>query len=58
MYLDKYYGESYTEEVLYNLAMNYNDVDNEKAKMYANKLRSDYKDSIYLNSNIEKILNK
>ena len=57
MYVDKYYGESYIEETLYNLSMNYNGVDNEKAKKYANKKKSDYKESIYFNDNIKKILN-
>ena len=57
MYVDKYYGESYIEETLYNLSMNYNGVDNEKAKKYANKIKSDYKESIYFNDNIKKILN-
>ena len=56
-YINRYYGETYTEEVLYTLALKYKDEDIEKSKSFAEKLYYDYSESMYLNTKIDEILN-
>ena len=47
---------SYTQEVLYNLILINKDIDPDKSKGYAQKLVSQFPNSIYKNSIVKKIL--
>ena len=58
IYLKEYYGETYTADVLYTLALSYEGNNLIKAKGFAQKIVEDYKDSIYFNTRIEEIINK
>lgn len=55
-YITLYENGDYIEEVYYKLALQYKDIDIEKAKEYANKLMYNYPESIYNNTNIDSIL--
>ncbi|OOM76404.1 tetratricopeptide repeat protein [Clostridium sp. BL-8] len=58
--LEEYYKQYpkgvYTEEALYELALISNSIDKEKSKVYANKLMTDFPNSIYVNDKIRDIL--
>lgn len=54
-YDENYKNGSYTETVLYNLAVIYKDVDKEKARNYASKIINEHPKSIYNNSVIKSI---
>lgn len=56
-YIDKYKKGEYTEEVLYRLAVNYQKIDKEVAKKYAENLKNNFPDSMYNNSVIKNIIN-
>ncbi|MBX4269114.1 tetratricopeptide repeat protein [Clostridium estertheticum] len=54
--LKQFPSGSYTEEVLYNLVLINKDVDENKAKFYAEKLVEQFPNSLYKNSIVKKIL--
>jgi tetratricopeptide (TPR) repeat protein len=56
-YINNYYGENYTDQVLYKLATINSNTDKAKAKQYAQKIQKDYSKSIYYNTTIKAILN-
>lgn len=49
---------TYSDIVLYNLAILYKNIDINNSKIYGQKLRDSYPDSMYNNSNIKNILNR
>ncbi|MGL4730388.1 MAG: tetratricopeptide repeat protein [Clostridium sp.] len=55
-YVNKYKSGSYTESVLYKLAILNKDIDNKKSKQYANEIIKNYPNSQYNNSKIEDII--
>lgn len=57
-YVNKFSSGSYTEGVLYKLAVLNENIDLGKAKGYAEKLNNDFPESQYNNSNIQQILSK
>ena len=55
-YINSCEGEGYEDIVLYNMAMIYKDIDNNKSKEYAKKIEAKFKDSIYNNSKVKEII--
>lgn len=55
-YISLYENGDYIEEVYYKLALQYNDINKNKSREYANKLIDNYPESIYNNVNIDSIL--
>lgn len=55
-YISLYENGDYIEEVYYKLALQYESIDIEKSKEYANELIYNYPESIYNNTNIDSIL--
>ena len=56
-YYNQYSKGVYTESALYQLSLLADEIDKEKSKEYANKLLSNYPNSIYINDYIIKIIN-
>ncbi len=57
-YYNKFKDGSYIEEVLYNLAIQYEKINIEKSKVYAKELIDKFPKSMYNNTNISEILSK
>lgn len=55
-YVSKYKGENYIQEVYYNLALSYKDIDINKSKEYAKVIAEKYSGSMYYNSKIKEII--
>lgn len=56
-YINKYTKGEYKGEVLYRLVVNYEKIDKEVAKKYAEELNDNFPDSMYNNSVIKNIIN-
>lgn len=52
------YDKTYIEEIYYKLALAYEEIDLNKSKEYAEHINKEFKNSIYNNSKISKIISK